>query len=252
MSVLNSGGNGLSINGGGANIGFMGQIAGSNLYDAAVLNTTAGVVDLTGAQFTGSGSRGILVQNTAGDVGFKNVTIANSTSTGIDVEGASGQVDFAGTTTVSGAAGVSVVVNGLQPLGVATFGNLAIDHRNDIGMLVDNSAGTVEVTGTTTITNELNSGHSAIRVSNSSAAVTFDDRVTVTNTTGDPGVSLQNNTGTTSFKALDITSNNGTALSAISGGGLVINMARRPTAAPSWRTTGRRPTSSRPASTSTC
>jgi hypothetical protein len=221
-SITNSAGDGLAILGGSGNVTFGGQIAGSQGHDLTVSNTSGGTVDLTNAQFTGSGSQGILLQNDAGNINFNNLTVTNSAGKGIDIEGASGTVQFSGTTTVSGAAGPSVYVNNLLSTGSVAFDNLSIDHRHDVGLAINNSSGTVAVSGTTTITNEGGASASALSVTNSSGAVTFSGPVNVVNSTVNPGVNLQNNSGTTTFDALNVSSTNGTALYANNAGTLNI------------------------------
>ena len=229
-SITNAAGDGLAILGGSANLTFAGQIAGSQGHDLNIANTSGGTVDMTNAQFTGSGSQGILLQNDAGDVNFNNLTVTNSTGRGIDIEGASGAVQFSGTTTVSGAAATSVYVNNLVSTGSVTFDNLSIDQRHDVGLAIDNSSGTVTVSGTTTIANEGGISPSALSVSNSSAAVTFSGAVDVVNSTVNPGVNLQNNSGTTTFGSLNISSANGTALYANNAGTLNVGSTATGTA----------------------
>jgi hypothetical protein len=222
-SITNSAGDGLAILGGSANLTFAGQIAGSLGHDLNVANTSGGTVDMTNAQFTGTGSQGILLQNDAGNVNFNNLTVTNSAGRGIDIEGASGTVQFSGTTTVSGAAATSVYVNNLLSTGSVTFDNLSIDQRHDAGLAINNASGTVTVNGTTTGTNEGGVSPSALSVTNSSGDVTFSGAVNVVNATVNPGVNLQNNSGTTTFGSLNISSTNGTALYANNAGTLNVS-----------------------------
>ena len=225
-SITNAAGDGLAILGGSASVTFAGQIAGSQGHDLNVSNTSGGTVDLTNAQFTGSGSQGILLQNDAGDVNFNNLTVTNSAGRGIDIEGASGTMQFAGTTTVSGASAASVYVKDLLSTGGVTFDNLSIDNRHDAGLAIDNASGTVTVNGTTTISNEGGASSSALSISNSSGNVTFSGAVNVVNSTGNPGVSLVNNSGTTTFSSLNVTSANGTGLYANNAGTLDVSSAQ--------------------------
>jgi hypothetical protein len=217
--------NGLWIEGGNANITFTGTIAGSQNYDALVFAIGGGTVNLTGMQLPGSGSQGVLLLNNAGTVDFNNLTVLNSAGRGIDIENESGAVQFAGTTTVSGAAGESVNIFNQFANGSVTFDNLSIDHREGAGLSIGNSAGTVAVTGTTNITNEIGSNASGISIANSSVNTTFTGAVTVSNAASNPGVSLTSNTGTTTFSTLNVTSVNGTGLFANDAGTLVINSA---------------------------
>lgn len=227
VNVSNSVGNGLVINGGDSNVQFSGNLLANQQHDLVIENIgTNSVMSMGNAMFPGSGSQGILLENVAGIVNFNNLSLGNTTGRGIDIEGGTGTFNFLGQTTVSAAGAQSIVVNNLNPTGVVNFGTLDINNRHDEGLVVSNSAGNVFVNGVTTITNEGGTGASAIDVNNSSGNVTFLNKVNVVNSTINPGVSLTNNTGTTSFTALDVSSINGTGLYANNGGTLVINGAQ--------------------------
>ena len=183
---------------------------------------------MTGLQLPGGNSLGVLLFNDAGNVNFNNLSVLSSAGRGIDIEGGSGQLQFAGTTTVAGASAESVNIQNLLSTGTVTFDNLSINHRQGPGLAINQSSGTVSVTGTTTINNEIGSNASAISISNSSGNTTFGGAVNVSNSVTAPGVSLQSNTGTTTFSSLNVTSVNGTGLFSNLGGTLVINSAATP------------------------
>jgi hypothetical protein len=225
-TITNSAGNGLSLEGGTANITVAGSVSGSQGYDLIVANTGSGTIDLTGLQLPGSGSQGVLLFNNAGNVSFDNLSVLNSAGRGIDIEGGTGQLQFAGTTTVSGATAESVNIQNLLSTGSVTFDNLSINHRLGPGLAIDQSSGTVAVTGTTNITNEIGSSASGISITNSSGNTTFGGAVTISNAATNPGVSLQTNTGVTTFSSLNVTSVNSTGLFANQGGTLVVNNAQ--------------------------
>ncbi|HEX4072060.1 MAG TPA: right-handed parallel beta-helix repeat-containing protein [Planctomycetaceae bacterium] len=223
VNVNNSAGDGLAILGGSANVTFSGQLASNSGHDLNISNTSGGTLNMDNALFTGSGSQGILLQNNTGTIDFNNLTVSNTAGRAIDIEGGAGTVQFGGTTTVSGAAGTSVNIENLLSTGTVTFDNLAINNRQGVGLSVDGSAGTVTVNGTTTINNQGAATASALSITNSSAAVTFNGAVDVVNATGNPGVNLQNNSGTTTFSELNVSSTNGTGLFANNGGTLDIS-----------------------------
>ena len=104
-----------------------------------------------------------------------------------------------------------------------TFNNLSIANRHDAGLVINNVTAPVTVNGTTTVTNEGGTSPSAINIENNAGNVTFKGTVNVTNTTVDPGVTLTNNTGTTTFSTLNVSAVNGTAIYANNGGSLIIN-----------------------------
>jgi hypothetical protein len=226
-TITNSFGNGLAIEGGTANVTFAGSVAGSQGYDVLVASTGSGTVDLTGVHLPGSGSQGVLLFNDAGNVNFNNLTVLNSAGRGIDIEGGSGQVSFGGTTTVSAASQESVIIQSLLSTGSVSFDNLSIDHRFGPGLAINQSSGTVAVSGTTNVTNEMGSNAPGISITNSSGNTTFTGAATVVNATTNPGVSLQTNTGVTTFSALNVSSVNGTGLFANDAGTLVINSSQK-------------------------
>jgi hypothetical protein len=224
-TITNSAGNGLSIEGGTGNISFAGSVSGSQGYDLVVADTGSGTVNLAGLQLPGSNSLGVLLFNDAGNVNFNNLSVFGSAGRGIDIEGGSGQLQFAGTTTVAGASAESVNIQNLLSTGNVTFDNLSINHREGAGLSIDQSSGTVSVTGTTTINNEIGSNAAGILITNSSGNTTFGGPVNISNSVTAPGVSLQSNTGATTFSSLNVTSVNGTGLFSNLGGTLVINSA---------------------------
>ena len=114
-------------------------------------------------------------------------------------------------------------IQSLLSTGSVSFDNLSIDHREGVGVAINQSSGTVAVTGTTNITNETGSNASGISITNSSGNTTFGGAATVSNAATNPGVSLQTNTGVTTFSTLNVTSVNGTGLFANQGGTLVVN-----------------------------
>jgi len=222
-NVSGSAGDGLALLGGNANVAYSGQLAGNVGHDLNISNTSGGTIDMTKATFGGSGSQGILLQNDADTINFNNLAVASTAGKGIDIEGESGTVQFAGTTTVSGAAGTSVNIESLLSSGTVTFDNLAVNNRQGSGLAIDNSSGSFTVNGTTNIANQSAAAASGLSVTNSSGNVTFNAAVTVANTTGNPGVNLVNNTGTTTFSSLNVNSSSGTALYANNGGTLVVS-----------------------------
>ncbi len=223
--ISDSGGDGLVVNGGNSLFRFSGQLISNNGDDVVVRNTTGGVVDLTGAEFSGSGSQGILVDTTDGTVNFKDVDIENTAGKGIEVHNVLGEVNFAGTTRVNGAGAESIEITDLNNGATVNFNNVEIHNRHDAGMVIDNSDGVVQVAGKLEIANELNDNASALDIQNSAGLAVFHE-ADITNSTGNPGVNIENNSGGTSFEELNITSNNGTALFANNGGTLLINPDR--------------------------
>ncbi len=261
VSIMNSAGNGLLVNGGTQSLQYIGQIAGSQGHDLLIENVgVGGVMNMTQALFPGSGSQGILLQNDSAKVDFNNLIVSNTAGPGLVIEGGSGNFQFGGTTIISGAGATSLLIEGVAPTAAVenlnnnveqvqntqvTFNNLVISNRHDAGLVIDNDAAPVTVNGTTTITNGGGTSPSAINIENSTGNVTFGGTVNVTGTTINPGVTLNNNSGTTTFTTLNISSVNGTALYANNGGTLVINRRRRPTWEEPSRPPAERPSTSR-------
>jgi Right handed beta helix region len=242
VSIMNSAGNGLLVNGGTQNLQYVGQIAGSQGHDLLIENVgVGGVMNMTQALFPGSGSQGILLQNDSAKVEFNNLIVSNTAGPGLVIDGGSGNFQFGGTTIISGAGATSLLIEGVAPTAAVenvnnnveqvqntqvSFNNLVISNRHDAGLVIDNDAAPVTINGTTTITNGGGTSPSAINIENSTGNVTFGGTVNVTGTTINPGVTLTNDSGTTTFTTLNISSVNGTALYANNGGTLVINSAQ--------------------------
>jgi hypothetical protein len=243
VSITNSGGNGLLVNGGSSYLQYVGQIAGSHGNDLLIENTgIGGLIDMTHALFPGGGSQGILLQDVSGQVNFNNLLVGNTAGPGLSIQGGAGDFQFGGTTIIAGAGATSVLIQGVAPLAAVqnangnvepvqnttiTFNNLSIANRHDAGLVIDNVTAPVTINGTTTVTNEGQTSPSAINIENNAGNVTFKGTVNVTGTTIDPGVTLTNNSGTTTFNTVNISAVNGTALYANNGGTLVINSAQK-------------------------
>ena len=188
---------------------------------------TPGSISLSSVNVSNSGAAGIGILNNSGLVQFlTNTTVTNPTGAGISINGGGGQTLFSGTTTVSGSVGDAVAISNLSAgATTVTFNNLSIDHRQGMGLDVNNSAGTINVNGALNISNESASSASALNIVNSAGNSNFNAVTNITAATGNPGVNLQTDTGTTTFNTLNIASQNGTALAANNAGNLTINGA---------------------------
>lgn len=224
VSVSHTVGNAFSVYGGDASVVWDGRITSGGGRDVFISSTTGGMIDLSGVSFDGTGGQGIKIFNSNGNATFNNVTLVNTSTEGITVQGGEGKFTFNGTTKVDGAAGSSIYVDGLGTNGAVTFHDVTIDRRQDKGIAIENTDGHVAVTGRAAISNQLGSTKSGIRISNSTGFFDF-NRVDIAEATGDPGVSLVNNTGdaATLFGTLNIATNNATGLFADHGGLLGIN-----------------------------
>jgi len=230
FTINATGGNGI-VGTGIQNV-FLNNITINNAANSGFVGTALQNVFINNLAINNSAGDGIQLNNTAGLVSITNASILNPGGSGINIQSGTGAIQFLGGTTVSGATGASVLINNLQPAGSVAFGDLSIDHRSlaSAGFEIQNSAGTVSATGTTTISNERGSTAAALDISNSTTNSTF-NTVQINNgqTTGSTGaVNLQNDTtataaATTTFTTLNIDSANGTALRAASAGNLYIN-----------------------------
>jgi hypothetical protein len=225
FSITNAAGNGIAGNGV-QNVVLKNISVDHAGQDGMLLQNIPGSISVSNALVTNSAGAGIDILNNSGLVQFAgNNTVANSTGAGISINGGTGQSQFAGNTTVSGAGGSAVAISNLAAgASAVTFTNLSIDHRQGMGLDINNSAGTVNVLGTLNISNENASAASALDIINSAGNANFAG-VNVTAATGAPAVNLQTDTGTTTFNTLNISSQNGTALAANNAGSLNINAA---------------------------
>lgn len=191
--------------------------------DGFRLINTGGTIAISNAVISNAGGSGIDIQGLLGQVQLAGTTsISNSAASGIFIQGGSGLVQFGGPTFVSNSSGPSVSISNLASAASVNFTDLSIDHRQNTGLAIDNSAGTVSITGTTNISNESGVSASALAVTNSSGLANF-NAVNVSGATGSPAVNLVSDPGAVSFRTLNISSNNGTALHADTVGNLVIN-----------------------------
>jgi hypothetical protein len=193
--------------------------------DGIRLINAGGTIAISNALIANAGASGIDIQGELGQVQFLGTThVSNSTVSGIFIQGGSGLVQFGGPTFVSNSTGTSVAISNLASTSNVNFTDLSIDHRQGVGMAIDNSAGAVTVTGTTNISNESGATASGLTVTNSSGVGNFNG-VNVSGATGSPAVDLVNDPGTVSFRTLNISSANGTALHGDTVANLVINAA---------------------------
>ncbi len=207
-----------------ANNSTFANFAINNAVGNGILGNGVSNVTLSNISIDHAGANGISLINTTGPISIASPTITNSAGSGININGGTGPINFSGTTTVQGAGGPSVAVANVAASGGVTFADLTINSRHDMGLSINNSAGMVTVTGTTTITNESNSTASALDIRNSAANFNF-NTLNVTAATGSPAVNLQNDTGTTTFQTTNISTTNATALRASFAGTLAINPA---------------------------
>ena len=192
---------------------------GNGIYGNGVQNVT-----LSNFSIDHAGANGISLINSTGPVSIASPTITNSVGSGINIDGGSGPIAMTGTTTVQGAGGPAVAIANLASSGGVTFADLTINSRHNAGLTINNSAGMVTVTGTTSITNEIAATASALDIRNSAANFNF-NTINVSAATGSPAVNLQNNTGTTTIQTANISTQNATALRAAFAGTLAINPA---------------------------
>lgn len=132
----------------------------------------------------------------------RNLSITGSNGRGVELLGNAAGSLFSvnGATQISGAAGESIAV--ISDNGATSFlGGTAIDQRNDVGILVQDSDGSVGFLTTTTINNQNQVANSAVVVTDSESTVSF-DQLLVVNAITNPGVFLLNNIAGTNGTAL--------------------------------------------------
>lgn len=190
---------------------------GSNgILGDGVQNVTLRNIDVHGAP-----GAGLSFMNAWNGVTLQDVHVWNS-NTGIEVAGGPGGMNFTGNTIISGSTGPSLYVHDLSAGSTIYFNDLNINNRASTGILFDNVAGNIAVNGTGVVTNELASTSSALDIRNSAGQFYF-KQFEALDPTGSAGVSLQANTGATTFDTLRVTAHDGTALYANLAGNLFIN-----------------------------
>ena len=164
----------------------------------------------------GATDHGINFQSSEGIVAFQDVSITGSNAAGINIgdilaDPNSGKFIVLGTTSISGAADSSIQV--IDDNSEVAFTGIFISNRGDHGIEILNHSGSTNFSGQTIISNGLTSGSSAVDIQDSSGTLRLGS-VTATATVGpaDPGVRIQNNTGTVEFASLSVQSAGTTAL----------------------------------------
>lgn len=173
--------------------------------------------------------RGIEIRNSTGTFDIENATVANTTDDGIVLEEntSAATINFTGTTSVDNSDGISLSIQG----GAATinFADVSLTNRNSTAIGLGRAGGTVTFANPFTIDNPNGSLTEAIGVANGTGTVNF-PAVTITDTnrvaTGLPQVILGNNSNTTIFDSLDITTTNGGGISALNVGTVTVNGGR--------------------------
>src|SRR4029078_6636710 len=106
----------------------------NNAGGRGVVGTGLSNVVLSSIAINNSSGDGFALINTAGPVSISNLGVAAAGSSGINIQGGSGAIQFLGGTTVSGANGPSVLIDGLTSTGSVSFAGLGIDHRQGTGL----------------------------------------------------------------------------------------------------------------------
>ncbi len=175
--------------------------------------------------------RGIEIRNSTGTFDIENASIANTTDDSIVLEEntSAATINFTGTTSVDNAGGIGISIQG----GEATinFADVSLTNRNSTAIGLGRAGGTVTFANPFTIDNPNGSLTEAIGVANGTGTVNF-PAVTITDTNraapGLPQVILGNNSNTTIFDSLDITTTNGGGISALNVGTVTVNGGRVP------------------------
>jgi hypothetical protein len=253
LSLVGTLGDGIDIQGGNGTFQFLGQTNLSNVVGSGV--SIDGLLDGGLVQFNHlwmdqRQGTGIELNNVGGSAQFLGNTVieANSgiTTAGVDFQNSSGAVTFNNIDLVGGGTGInmgsllnestgSFQVNGITNIssvngpGIRIFDDSAsvvfneveISNRTAEGILIDAGRGFVQFRDTVGVSNGLASSSGAIVIRNSTGNLHFIE-ANVNNATGAGGVRLEDNSGSTLFEDLNITSQNGVGLFAKNGGSLYV------------------------------
>jgi len=177
----------------------------------------------------GVNEHGINFQSSEGIVSFADVSITGSSGAGINIGDRlalptnvnTGTFRVNGTTTISNTVGSAIQV--LNDNSQVIFNGGTISSRGSHGIEVLNHSGSTDFNSVTTISNDGDIGVSAVDVRNSSGRIGFGS-VIASNTRGpDPGVVVNNNTGSVSFTGLSVQSTLTTAFDAQKNSSLTIS-----------------------------
>ena len=193
------------------------------------LLSNAGSIRAIGAvSVEDTGTQGVFVAGGTGTVDFDStLNVANAGSEGIYIASQDGNVTVAGKTTVNNATGTSLYISGGS--GDMSFADVDVLNRNDVGILVTGTSGTVDF-GATLVGTPLSSTADGVQITGVNDDVTFasltindsdgmgmflagnDGNVTVTGATVvsnslGTGVSVNGSSGDTTFNGLQVTTN---------------------------------------------
>ncbi|MDA1017288.1 MAG: hypothetical protein O3A00_22875 [Planctomycetota bacterium] len=170
--------------------------------------------------------RGLDLRNSSGTFTINNTPISNTTDDSIVLEENTSAATFAfgGTTSVNNPGGIGVSVQGGEA--TITFADVNITNRNSTAIGIGRAGGTITFSNPMTLDNPNGSLTEAIGIANGTGTVNFSD-VTITDTNrvaaGLPQVIMGNNSNTTIFDSLNITTTNGGGISALNVGTVTIN-----------------------------
>ena len=140
VSLANVGGAGNAFNGGTVSIAGTSE-AGS---DGISVTGTAANVGFGPAAITNTAANGILVSGNRGTVAFSGaMTVTGAAGDGVNLSGNAGNVGFAGTTTIANAAGNGVAVSGNS--GTTNFAAVNLNASQAAGLAIAGNTGTVTV-----------------------------------------------------------------------------------------------------------
>ena len=170
--------------------------------------------------------RGLDLRNSSGMFTITDTTISNTTDDSIALEENTSAATFAfsGTTAVSNPGGIGLSIQGGEA--TITLADIDITNRNSTAIGIGRAGGTITFSNAITLDNPNGSLTEAIGIANGTGTVNFSD-VTITDTNrvapGLPQVIMGNNSNTTIFNSLDITTTNGGGISALNVGTVTIN-----------------------------
>lgn len=202
----------VSLNGGDAHI--------------AVMNTTNFIVFIDATVTNPSTSAGVDINNNTGMnslVRFVGLDVTTNGTTGFSAQNSDGieVADFSSgaTATINTTGTTGLLLNNVTAASNNfTLNSLTVTNANGAnGVTIDTASGTYNLGTTMVSVDAADLGDSGISIVNSAGNVTLANTTITHNGTG-IGIELNNNTGTTTLASLNVTTADGTAVSAVNGG----------------------------------
>ncbi|HEX2050301.1 MAG TPA: cadherin-like domain-containing protein [Actinomycetota bacterium] len=222
-TITNAAGDGIALTSNPTGTFNFGKINVTTTAGRGLVATNSGTVNVSNntSTISATGGAAIHANPTTLGVTLASLSSTNSTGSGLSLNGVSGSLAVTGATTISGADGVGIDVDGgTANVDLSSASTVTISSRDGQAIDLDGGSGTRSL-GNTSVSNPNSVAGDAVVVRNRSASTTFGQLNG--GGAGDSQLYLENNTAAVSVNGGTITSGAGPELD-VSGGNANVNM----------------------------